>query len=390
MSPPPSQLPGRRLHVFHLIKGLGRGGAERLLSEGLRFADRQRFEHSYGYFLPGKDALVEDLRTQGVEVRCFPARSAAGILWKSFALGRFLRDRRPDLVHCHLPLAGVTGRLAGRWAEVPVIYTEHNLLERYHPWTRRANLWTWRLQRRVLAVSGEVADSIHRHTSDRIPVEVVPNGIDVDAFEPDPEAALEIRRRWGIPPTAPVVGQVAVFRRQKRLDLWLEAAAEIRRQHPDARFLLVGDGPTRSEIETLAHRLGLDEALVLTGLHKDVAPLLGAMDVFLLSSDYEGLPLAILEAMAARRPVVATEVGGIPEAMREERGEPAGVLVPPRRPAESAEAVSQLLSDPRRRRKLGNRAYDRVAARFSLARMTAQLESVYRRALAETGREATR
>lgn len=367
----------RKLRIFHLIKGLGRGGAERLLSEGLRHVDRERFEMGYGYFLPHKDALVGEIRDLGADVHCFPARSAAGILWKSRALARFLRQWKPDLVHGHLPLAGVAGRLACRRAGVPLVYTEHNLLERYHSWTRRANLWTWRLQKRVLAVSDEVAASIRRHAPEEVPVQVVSNGVDVAAFTPDPEAVEGARRRWGIPAAAPVVGQVAVFRHQKRLDLWLEAASAIRRQHPETRFLLVGDGPLRSEVETHARALDLSDVLILPGLQTDVASLLGAMDVFLVASDFEGLPLAVLEAMAAARPVVATAVGGVPQVLEAVGEARFGVLVPPGDPAAQAEAVSGLLADPAGRRELGARAHDRVAARFSLARMTAELETVY-------------
>lgn len=380
----------RRRRIFHLIKGLGRGGAERLLSEGLRHTDRESFEYGYGYFVPHKNALVEDLRAGGSEVRCFPASTAPGILWQSFALRRFLLAWRADLVHCHLPLAGVAGRLAGRWAGVPVIYTEHNLQERYHPWTRRANRWTWSLQRRVLAVSQEVADSIGRGVGRRgaqVPVAVVTNGVDVEAFAPDPAAAADARQRWGIAPNAPVVGQVAVFRRQKRLDLWLEAAVEIRRRHPDVRFLLVGDGPLRAEIERLADDLDLTAALVLPGLQEEVAPLLAAMDVFLLSSDFEGLPLSVLEAMAAYRPVVATAVGGVPETLDPGDEPPTGLLVPPGNGRALAEAVCRLLSDPAHRGELGRRAHSRVARRFSLARMTAELEAIYRQVLGRPGPE---
>ena len=380
---------GRR-RILHLIKGLGRGGAERLLSEGLRHANRERFDYAYGYFLPHKDALVPELRALGAQVHHFPARTGAGVLFQCLALTRFLRRWRPDLVHCHLPLAGVAGRLAGLRAGTPVIYTEHNLLEHYHPWTRRAALWTWHFQQRVLAVSDDVAASIRRHAPDRVPVQVVRNGIDVAAFEPDPSAVAAVRRRWGIPEPAPLVGQVAVFRRQKRLDLWLEAAAEIRRRIPDTRFLLVGDGPTRSEIEARARELALTDALTLPGLQDEVAPLLGAMDVFLVSSDFEGLPLAVLEAMAARRPVVATAVGGLPEVLQDDGegsdevgADTCGVLVPPGDPAALAKAVAGILADPSRARLLGEQAHRRVALQFSLSRMTAELEAVYRRVLAE-------
>ncbi|HEX2164341.1 MAG TPA: glycosyltransferase, partial [Thermoanaerobaculia bacterium] len=167
------------MHVLHLIKGLGLGGAENLLVEAARHAGPE-VRYSFAYFLPWKDALVAPLRAAGAEVTCFPAKGAAGLLARVPALARHLRRRRVDLLHAHLPLAGVAGRLAGRLAGVPVVYTEHNLMQRYHPLTRAANLATWRLQRQAVAVSAEVAASIAARAGAAVPVAVVANGVPVD------------------------------------------------------------------------------------------------------------------------------------------------------------------------------------------------------------------
>lgn len=366
---------GEPLRVFHLIKGLGRGGAEGLL---LGCGDRGAggtVSYGVGYFLPWKDALEEPLRRAGVEVVRFTARGAAGMLGRVPRIAGFLRSWRADLLHCHLPLAGVAGRLAGRLAGVPVVYTEHNLMERYHPWTRRANLWTWGLQERVVAVSAEVAESIERHAGSRVPVRVVRNGVPVARLERDPEAGAAVRRRFGIRREVPVVGQVAVFRRQKRLDLWLETAREILRRLPEARFLLVGDGPLRGEIESLARELGLEEAVCFAGLQDDVRPFLSAMDLLLVTSEFEGLPLVLLEAMALELPVVATAVGGMPEVVLDRE---TGRLVPFARPAEAAAAALEILADPARRAAMGSAARRRVAREFGTERMLAELESLYR------------
>lgn len=366
------------MHVLHLIKSLGLGGAENLLLEAARHPS-PRVEASFGYFLPWKDALVEPLRAAGAEVTCFPARGAAGMLARVPAVARHLRRHRVDVVHCHLPLAGVVGRLAGRLAGVPVVYTEHNLMERYHPLTRAANLATWRLQARVVAVSAEVAASIEARTAAPVPVEVVPNGVPVDRLRHDPAAAAEVRRRHRIPADAPVVGQVAVFRRQKRLDRWLEAAAAIRRGRPETHFLLVGDGPLRDEVGRRAAAGDLGEAVHLVGLQEEIVPYLSAIDLLLISSDFEGLPLALLEAMALERPVVSTAVGGIVEAV--EDGETA-LLVPAGDAEALARAALALLADPERRRAFGRAGRSRAEALFGTPRMLAALEGVYGRVLA--------
>lgn len=363
------------LRVFHLIKGLGRGGAEGLL---LGCGDRGRdpaVTYGAGYFLPWKDALEAPLRSTGVEVVRFTARSSVGMAFQVGRIASFLRTWRADLLHCHLPLAGVVGRLAGRVAGTPVVYTEHNLMERYHPWTRRANLWSWRLQARVVAVSAEVASSIERHAGGRVPVRVVRNGVPVARLRRDPEAGAEVRRRLGIPPEAPVVGQVAVFRRQKRLDLWLETARQVLRDRPDARFVLVGDGPLRPEIERRSRELGLTSAVTFTGLQDDVRPFLSAIDLLLVTSEFEGLPLVLLEAMALELPVVATAVGGVPEAVADGR---TGRLVPFGEPGASAAATLALLANPTRAREMGRAARRRVKTEFSTDRMMVELEALYR------------
>lgn len=364
-----------RPRVFHLIKGLGRGGAECLLPQTIRWGERYRY--SVGYFLPSKDALVAELDSLGVPVTCFEARSNTALLLRVGAVARWLHRGRADLLHIHLPLAGVVGRLAARQRGVPVVYTEHNLQDRYHPWTRLANQWTWNLQRQVVAVSREVADSIESHLGTAVPVQVVHNGIEVGPLPRPSRMGSPVRHALAIPDDAPVVGTVAVFRDQKRLDLWLEAAARLHGdpapEHP-AHFLLVGDGPLRASLEDRVRNLGLGGRVHLPGLQEDVRPYLAAMDVFLMSSRYEGLPLALLEAQAAGLPVVATAVGGVPEVIRDGR---TGILVPFGEVGALVAALERLLGDPGFRRAMGDRGRRRVESEFSVHRMVRELEAIY-------------
>jgi glycosyltransferase involved in cell wall biosynthesis len=345
-----------------------------LLVEGIGAVDSPRVTFGVGYFLPWKDALVAPLRARGADVVCFEAGGEAALMVRVLAVARFLRRWRPDVLHCHLPLAGVVGRLAGRLARVPVVYTEHNVMERYRPWTRRLNVATWRLQDHAVAVSGEVADSIRRHAPASVPVTTIPNGVPVAAFAPDPTARARTRATLGVPADAPVAGTVAVFRVQKRLDLWLEAAARIARALPAARFLLIGDGPLRAELEARAAALGLGDAVHFVGLQTDVRAYLAAMDVYLLSSDFEGLPLGLLEAMAAERPAVATMVGGVPEVVVDGR---TGTLVRPRDVDGLADATTALLAEPELRRRMGLAARARADRHYSIDEMTAGLERLW-------------
>lgn len=366
------------IRVLHLIKGLGRGGAETLLLAGLRQADRERFELSYGYFLPHKDALAEPLRLESGEVTCFGASTRLGILLSVPRLARHLQSRRIDLVHAHLAVAAVAARLATRLAGVPLVCTEHGPLERLHPVTRRLDLLTWRLQEAVVAVSPQVAESIRTHVGQRVPVELVINGVDIDHFDPARFDRDQERERIGLPAGTPVVGTVAVFRPQKRLEDWLQVAATLHRQDHRTRFLVVGDGPLRGEVEALAADLGLAETVVFPGLQEDVRPYLAAMDVFLMTSGYEGLPVALLEAMAMGLPAVSTAVGGVPEVLD---GSAAGQLRPVADVEGLTAAIGGLLADPELRREAGAVSRQLVARRFGMERMTRQLEDLYTRVL---------
>jgi glycosyltransferase involved in cell wall biosynthesis len=362
------------IRVFHLIKSLGRGGAEMLLAEGLRVADRTRFVYGYGYFLPWKDAMVDGLESQSAEVTCFSARSNPAILLAARRVARYLKTWRADLVHCHLPVAGVAGRLAGKLAGIPVVYTEHNRMEQYHPVTRRLNLVTWGWQQQVIAVSGGVADSIRTHAGSRVPVTVVLNGIDVDSFRRERADPQAVRRRFGISGNVPVVGTVAVFRAEKRLHDWLEAARRIRDRYPDIHFVLVGDGLLREELASHAVRLNLDGVVHFAGLQQDVRPYLAAMDVYMISSLFEGLPLALLEAMAMGCAVVSTAIGGIPEAIHDGEN---GFLVEPGNPEALAAVTGRMLSSPETLRRCGDAARVTVEERFSMRRMARELEAMY-------------
>jgi L-malate glycosyltransferase len=363
-----------RIKVLHLIKGLNRGGAEMLLLEGLRFSDRERFEYSYGYFSNHLAALAPDLAAHGAELTCFGGRNHAAMLRRTLFVARELKRLSPDLVHCHMPLAGVIGRIAGRMTGIPVMYTEHNKPEWYRRPTFYLNAWTYNLQRHVIAVSGSVEQSIHSYMKPSVPVTVVRNGIDVASYTRIPAAGAAVRERFRIPPGAKVVGNVAALIPQKRLHDWIRAAQQIHRAHPDTRFLIVGEGPHHAELTELAAELGLTGIVHLCGVQADVRPFLSAMDVYMMSSAFEGLPVAMLEAMAAGCVPVCTAVGGIPEVIDEGRN---GFLTVPGRPEELAARVSALISDPAILPGPAEAARTTVEQRFTIEGMVRAVESIY-------------
>jgi L-malate glycosyltransferase len=362
------------MRVLHLIKSMGRGGAETLLASSHAASRTHGVEPSYGYFLPWKSAVADELRQAGATVTCFPATSTARMAARLFDVAHHIRRAGVDVVHCHLPSAASMGRIAARIVGVPVVYTEHNLQERYHPFTRAANLATWTAQDHVIAVSDEVRRSIPPATARLVPVTVIENGVDTGRFQRNLAGGARVRHELGIDDGAPVVGTVAVFRRQKRLDVWLAAAARIADVVPGARFILVGDGPERQALAALGARLTLTGRLHFVGLRIDVRDYLSAMDVFVSSSAYEGMPVAMLEAMACGLPVVATRVAGNIDVVDDGA---TGLLVDEGDPDALARSAIAALQ-PGAASVLGENARRVAEQRFSTARMSAELADVYR------------
>ena len=199
---------------------------------------------------------------------------------------------------------------------------------------------------------------------------VIPNGVDTDHFAPVSGATM-VRRDLAIGATDPVVTIVAALRPEKNHELFLEMASQVIHERPAARFLIVGDGPRRAFLEQFAHDLGIDANVHFLGSRSDVPRLLSASDVFALTSHNEANPVSILEAMSVGRPVVATDVGSIHEAIDEGR---TGHLVPPGDAKQFAARVLDLLRDPRRAYVMGAAAREKVTNRWSLEVMVGGYE----------------
>lgn len=367
----------RRAGVLLLTKGLGRGGTERLITGALRHIDRSRFQVEVAYLLPWKDAFVEQVRAEGIPVHCLQASRATSLGWAR-RLRRLVREREIELVHTHAPLPAAVARLALGMRGPTFVHTEHNLWERYRWPTRWANAATYRRNAAVVAVSSGVAQSIRASGSAAgVPVEVVVHGIDLADLRHGDQARAQARELLGVPATTPLVGTVGNFTAKKDHANLLEAFSLVLSEQPAARLVLVGSGPLEESLRDHARRLRLDEAVTFTGPRDDVYDLLPALDVFVLSSRFEGLPIALLEAMASGVAPVATRVGGIPEVLTDGVD---GHLVEPGDPSALAASLVKLLVDTEPRASLATAARERAAA-FDLAGAVSTIEGIYDRAL---------
>ncbi len=305
-------------------------------------------------------------------------------------LVRLLRRRRPDVVHSHSPVVGaiaaplVRAGLAGRRAVH--VYTEHNRWPAYRRVTRLADRLTMGLHAAVWTVSEEVRDCIRparlrRRTSPLV------HGVDVGAIAArgDGVDRGKMRRELVIADEAVVAIHVANLRPKKAHDVLLDAFDRAASACPDLHLVAVGlnvdhDGPEWfvERVARSEHR----ERIHLLGRRGDAVELMAASDLVVLSSDHEGLPVVVMEALALGRPVVATAVGGLPEAVGDGRG---GLVVPPRDPAALAAAMVDLAADADRRRALGAAARAQ-AVRFDGRRAVAEMEETYRRFAADRQR----
>ena len=361
--------------VLHIIKSLGRGGAEMLLPETLRQHNKQQFKFHYIYFLPWKDQMVSAIEKEGGTVVCIPAKSNLSILLAIRKIAAYVRTHNIQLIHCHLPWAGMAGRLVGKLTGVPVVYTEHNKWERYHKATYLLNKLSFSYQQRVIAVSEEVANSIKINYGKAKPqVQVVANGADTAKYARIQTVENDIRKELNIPSTTTVIGITCVFRAQKRLGSWLEIAQALHAKNPDTFFIIVGDGPLRDEVHEKAKTLGTDKYVFFAGLQTETRPYFTAMDLFMMSSEFEGLPIALLEAMSMNCVPVCTAAGGIPEVIKDGVN---GILVPVHQPMQLVDRLLQLLQHPDQVAQMKQAARETVINSFSMKKMVTELEVIY-------------
>jgi glycosyltransferase involved in cell wall biosynthesis len=311
--------------------------------------------------------------------------------WGAFwSLVRLIREFRPHVVHTHTAKAGALGRLAAWLCRVPVVvhtYHGHVFDAYFSPAKTRLVVAAERLLARRAHALVAVTDRVRRDVLARgigrdDTVVVVPLGLDLDPLVAAPARRGELRQELGLDAAAPLVGIVARLAPVKAHETFLEAARAIAPARPDATFLVAGDGERRAALEALAAGLGLGSRVRFLGWRADLDRLYADLDVVVLTSKNEGSPVALIEAMAAGRPVVSTRAGGVEDVVAD--GE-TGVLVPVGDSAAVARAILGLLDDPARAARLGAAARTSAVARFGSRRLVGDIDALYRRLLAERG-----
>jgi glycosyltransferase involved in cell wall biosynthesis len=364
-----------KIKVLHIIKSLGRGGAEMLLPETLKEHHQDQFEFHYIYFLPWKNQMVEAIEFAGGKVSCFSAKNNIKLLLHYSNIIKYCKKNQIQIIHAHLPWAGFVSRMVHFKTGIPVIYTEHNLQERYHRITKWINKWSFNFQTLAIGVSEDVTQSILKNINPTISCKTILNGVNVQHFQRNnSEQTSAVRKQYDIPEDAVLVGTVAVFRFQKRLDKWLEIISEAIGKNPNIFGIIVGAGILEPEIFAKHQELNLEGKVFFTGLQTNVKPYYEAMDVFMMSSSFEGLPIALLEAMSMGCAIVSTNAGGIKEVIQNKEN---GIMVDVDDWEKMSSSLLTLAENPSQLAYFQSEARKRVATNFSIKAMVTQLESLY-------------
>lgn len=364
-----------KLRVCIIVPKLRIGGAEMHVLSLLAHLDASRFAVSLMSLTPG------DARMEAEARRFVESFTTIRFRWRnlpfSFArMVRFLKAGRFDIVHCHLPHADTVGRLAARCAGVRVIVTTEHGKFLWKPWYYLAF-------ERLLGVSTDARICVSRDILDiRAKREgtparklfYIPNGVDIAAFRAPERSRAAVLAELGWVPAQKIVIAVGRLEPEKDYELLIHAIDGLRTRFPSIGCLIVGDGSRRAALGALVESLGIARHVKLAGARNDIPDLLGAGNVFVLSSIKEGLPVSLLEAMAAGKGIVATAVGGIPEAIR--NGE-SGLLVPPGNVDALAGAIASLLVDDELRARLGALAAATAERDYDILKIVGRIEDLY-------------
>jgi glycosyltransferase involved in cell wall biosynthesis len=367
----------RKISVMQLVYSLQMGGSEKVALDIALHLDADRFESSVSALDLNGD-LARELESAHIPHHVFHRKGLEPGVFKR--IYQWIAHRRIDVVHTHhftqLLFAALPARLAG----ARIVHTEHEFFSYTQSAVPRTLIRPLaRLCDAMTVVGPEVADYFVRTIG--IPRErltIVPNGVDVGTFDYDADAA---RRELGLEPGELVIGTVGRLEPEKDQITLLDVFRQVRATHKQARLVIVGDGRMADELKAHAERIGVAGATLFLGYRRDVAKLLAAMDVFVLTSIREGLPISLIEAMAARRPVVASNIGSVRDLVQDGDN---GLVVPARDTGAFSGAVERLIQSPELRQTLAEAGRRTVEASFSLPAVIKAYENLYRSSMKKT------
>jgi glycosyltransferase involved in cell wall biosynthesis len=372
----------RKIKVLEMIDRTSLGGGQAALLALAAHLDKERFEILIS--ARGGGPLADEARRLGLGFFPVPFKKTFS-LSITRSIRRVLEDNGVDILHTHGGIAGLLGRRASGKSKTPVVvHTLHGI--HYLHYRNKALRYLYILLERhlsrrtdaVIFVSEADLKEGQRHKlapeGKRV---LIRNGIDGTSFrDTDIFETAKKELKWRLKLGSPIVGTIARLHRQKGIIDLLRAAGHIHRGWPEAKIVVVGGGSLEKALRMEAQKLGLERFFVMLGERRDTRELLSLFDIFVLPSLWEGLPLALLEAAAMGKPIVATDIDGVREVIRD--GE-TGLLVPPANPERLAETVLRLLQDKGLAHRLGENAKAAIPPSFTLSKMVEETEQLYLR-----------
>ena len=371
-----------RINLLYVITKLELGGAQKQLLSLITHLDKERynpflFTADEGLLVPEALSIssLNVKRSRFLERSINPLKDLLALI----EIYRFIKRNNIDIVHTHSSKAGILGRFAARLAKVKIIlHTVHGWsFNDYQPvFARKFFIWMERFAAhftdKLIVISNyDRQRGLNNHIGKEHKYHLIYYGIDDAEFSIRDQ---NIRKELGINANTLVVGMISCLKPQKSPQDFIQLAFLVNRVFPNVRFLLVGDGPLRKKIEGLISKSNLQAQVILTGWRRDIPRILSAIDVFVLTSLWEGLPVSVLEAMAASKSVVASRTGGIAEIVFEGK---TGFLVEPKDTEEMAEKLMILLRDETLRKQMGSKARDSLGLDFSLGDMVRNTQDLY-------------
>jgi glycosyltransferase involved in cell wall biosynthesis len=368
----------KKLKIFHLTGSLSIGGAQRLLVGLVQNLDRERFAiHVYSFgkhrevsFLPDFEMMEDIELTVNPSQSFYNPKALLNIL-------RYLRKYKPDLIQTHMIDADILGRIAGKILSIPVLSTLQNDPQNYdsHRFDRRilARITARYLTTHSVAVSNHIRNLfIEKWKLAPDKLTTIYNAVSLQLYKHIPLPPAEEQKEEII------ISNIASLTQQKAQNILLEAAAIVLEKYPKIRFMIVGRGALDAQLKKQAAEMGLTEQVVFTGVRRDIPEILAKTDIFTLSSLWEGLPLAAIEAMAAGRPVVVTNVGGNKELVKDGK---TGLVIPAGNVDALAQAYIQLIENPALRAQYAKAGREYVSQVFGIQTITSQYETLYQKIL---------
>ena len=360
------------------------GGTQQMLLEFLRHASPSKYIF-YLCVLLEYDLLNDEVTKLNIENTSLNMRRYWDLRawWKLYM---FAKNKQIDLMRTYGLKAHIIGRIVGKLLGVPVVVTSVRSTDPWRKWYHvLLDFVTSGLT--DIYISNSEAGRMATHHREHIPLSkiiTIPNGVDLSRYVLDTFEALHTsrtyRQQFGISATAPVVGIIANLRKMKGHTTIIDALVLIQKDFPDVRCLIVGDDFLNGEVHRYVQNKHLEDTVIFTGFRQDIPQILSMLDLFLFPSLWEGFPTAVLEAMALKKPVIASQVGGIPEIVEPDR---TGLLIPPQEPRALADAVIFLLNNPEIATKMGQAGYERVQQYFSIDALVAKTEAVYEQLIRE-------